>query len=121
MKIKAGALIADNGSFNIPIPQKHAASLKPYINKNITVGIRPEDIAITPKVDDTPVIELRVNIFEPMGNETLLYLSSGDTAFTCRSTEFRPESFFSETIKLYPDMTKIRYFDPDTGKAIKVS
>jgi len=121
MKIKAGALIADNGFFNIPIPEKHTASLKPYINKNITVGIRPEDLAITPKVDDAPMIELRIDIFEPMGNETLLYLSSGDTAFTCRSTEFWPESLVSETIKIYPDMTKIRYFDPYTGKAIKVS
>ena len=67
------------------------SGLKPYINKRIVFGVRPEDIK------DRPVNENRikaiVDVIEPLGSETLLYVSTPEQSSLVASvpsfTDFR--------------------------------
>ncbi|HEY0946353.1 MAG TPA: sn-glycerol-3-phosphate ABC transporter ATP-binding protein UgpC [Opitutaceae bacterium] len=65
-----------------PTFARHAASAA---NRDVVFGIRPEDVQI---VTDSAHqhIEAQVDVAEPMGSETYLYLSSGATNFIARVT-----------------------------------
>ena len=112
-------LIAVDGNIKIDIPSNHKKLLKSHIDKPIIIGIRPEDLSLNPRNEYSVSISLRIDLFEPMGNETLIYLSREDTRLTCRTPEFQPEADLSEELIIYLNMDKALYFDTETGKSIR--
>ncbi len=92
-----------------------------YIDKPIIFGIRPEDINDTLTVaspDPRHTIKARVEISEPMGSETYLYLDSGANSFIARvrSTD-RFE--INSRINLTLSMERGHLFDPESDKVLK--
>ena len=112
-------LIAVDGNIKIDIPSNHKKLLKSHIDKSIVIGIRPEDLSLNPRNENSVSISLRIDLFEPMGNETLIYLSRENTRLTCRTPEFQPEADLDEELIIYLNMDKAHYFDPETGKSIR--
>ena len=111
-------LFAVDGNIKINIPPNHKILLKSHIDKPIVIGIRPEDLSLNPRNENSVSISLRIDLFEPMGNETLIYLSRKDTRLICRTPEFQPEADLTEELIIYLNMDKARYFDSETGKII---
>ncbi len=92
-----------------------------YVNKPVIFGIRPEDINDTLNVsspDPRYTIEAQVEISEPMGSETYLYLDSGANSFIARvrSTE---RFDINTSVKLTFGMERAHLFDPETQKVLK--
>ena len=118
-------LIFDEGKFRIKLPDKYKDILATYINKNITMGIRPEDIydkRYSSEIDITEPnrkaeISALVEVVEPMGNEFIVYLHTGNTAITAR---FAPRQMpeLDKHLKIVFDMNKAHFFDNDTDKCI---
>ena len=52
-----------------------ALDLKNYLNKQIEIGIRPEDIFVSENTNASCDCKLKVMAYENMGNEQLVYLS----------------------------------------------
>jgi multiple sugar transport system ATP-binding protein len=48
-----------------------------YVDKDIIFGIRPEHISNEPKEGSSLPVTLTVDIAEPMGSESLVYLKAG--------------------------------------------
>jgi multiple sugar transport system ATP-binding protein len=111
-------LFAVDGNIKINIPPNHKKLLKSHIDKPIVIGIRPEDLSLNPRNENSVSISLRIDLFEPMGNETLIYLSREDTRLICRTPEFQPEADLTEELIIYLNTDKARYFDSETGKTI---
>jgi multiple sugar transport system ATP-binding protein len=58
-------------------------SLKKYTGQKIQAGVRPEDVLLSEQVNN-PLAHLNVLAYENMGNEQLVYLSSGDGTLIAR-------------------------------------
>jgi len=111
-------MFAVDGNIKIDIPSNHEKILESHIDKPIVIGIRPEDLSLNPRNENSILISLRIDLFEPMGNETLIYLSREDTRLICRTPEFQPEADLTEELIVYLNMDKARYFEAETGKSI---
>jgi multiple sugar transport system ATP-binding protein len=71
----------DTGSFKVSLPPKHSAALQNYAGKTVVIGIRPEDIhdknILPPGLGAHSEVRLQVDVVEPMGAISTLYLTSG--------------------------------------------
>ena len=86
----------------------------------VVFGIRPEDVHDTLTVtnpDPLRTAEVRVEVSEPMGAETLLYLDTGATSFIAR---VRPTDRFevNQKVKVTFDLDHAHLFDPATEQAL---
>ncbi len=110
-------LYSENSDFKIPIPEKYLSQLKNQADKEITLGIRPNDFSIQSESRNEYKLEANLELVEPLGNETILYLSKASQGLTCISQHY-PQSYDDEPIILYIDPAKIHLFDGITMKRI---
>ncbi len=92
-----------------------------YVGKEVIFGIRPEDISDVlnvpqPSLEQT--VEAMVEVSEPMGSETYLYLDTGANAFIAkvRSTD---RYKINQKIKLHFNLERAHFFDTDTHQVLK--
>ena len=77
----------DEGALKLELPAALEKKLAKYIDKDICFGIRPEDIdeADSPQgMNGKAEASMLVDIVEPMGNELVLYLSTGKNSLVAR-------------------------------------
>ena len=94
--------------------------LKPYLEKKVIMGIRPEalrDEEMYLSAATTGVLECKVDVTELMGAETFLYLNCEDIPLTARVSP-RSTARAGDTIKVAIDVNRICIFDKDTEQAI---
>ncbi len=103
----------------LPVPVEHRAALAPYRDKEVTLGIRPEDVgsASAEQVSGAPRIRATVDVVETMGAESYVHLRLGDTAFISRVDAHR-RFRVNETVEAAVDTRKIHFFDPGTENLI---
>jgi multiple sugar transport system ATP-binding protein len=92
-----------------------------HIDRPVVFGIRPEDIHDTLSVaspDPGRVAEVKVDVSEPMGAETYLYLDSGATSFIAR---VRPTDRFeaNQRVKVVFAVENAHLFDPATEQVLR--
>jgi multiple sugar transport system ATP-binding protein len=107
-------------SFFLPIKQP-GLGLDKWIKKDVILGIRPERIASgfyeqegNPQIHE---IECVVDVIEPTGPDTLVFVTINGSKLTCRVSPHdvkRP----GDTMKLMVDMSKALLFDPETEKRL---
>jgi len=111
---------ATGASLRISLNADMARRVSSHIGKPIVLGIRPEDVSTTSATPFPPQwnAEARVDVAEHMGSETLLYLTTGDTAFIAR---MRPTEHYSSGQKLTVtfDPDKIHFFDAVTEQVFR--
>ena len=89
-----------------------------YIDKNIVFGIRPEHITNEPKEGSSVPITMTVDIAEPMGSESLVYLKAGTSNLIAR---IHGERLFhlGEQVTVQFDLEKVSLFNVETEKVIQ--
>lgn len=112
----------NNNGLKLKIPENLTSKLKNYKDKNITLGIRPENIYsyLKSNVDTNNIVKINatLEVVEPMGNEIYLYFSSGTTQITARiETQTIPPP--GSNIDLFFDLNKAHFFDKETDMVIK--
>jgi multiple sugar transport system ATP-binding protein len=104
----------------IPLNARLSKLAGPYLGKEVVFGIRPEDIGdarFTDAEAHQPIVEAKVEVSEPMGAETFLYLQSGGHNFIARvSSEDRYD--FDQPVKLVLKLEKAHLFDPQTEASL---
>jgi multiple sugar transport system ATP-binding protein len=110
---------AESGK-QIPI-SSNVCDLKPYIGKDVIMGIRPEKIAhgFPEQAANPDIHELkcRVQVLEPTGPDTLVFVLINDKEGTCRVQPAEARNP-GEDMTLMLDMSKAIFFDPDTENRI---
>lgn len=107
-------------SFKIDISPQKQNKLTSYIDKEVVLGIRPEDIYDRMFARGaTPGNTLRamVDVFEAMGSEVYLYLSMGKDLFVAR-VDPHTKAKVNQGMEIVLDTEKIHIFDKDTEKAV---
>jgi multiple sugar transport system ATP-binding protein len=112
-----GAIYADEGSFKLKLNDRLAKFLKPYAGKEVTLGVRPEDLHYNPKAAEEFSFNVTVEVIEPLGSETTIYAHTSKSQFVAKVL---PTVNFSvgDKAKLEVDMENIIFFDNDTEQAI---
>ncbi len=114
----------DAKTFKMDIPAEKAASIKnigKYVDKEVILGIRPEDIEDAAIVGEDPrfvKMEADVDVTEPMGAEVYVYFSSGDNTFIARlDATTTAKDGMKHNVGF--NMHKIHLFDKDTEEVIR--
>jgi multiple sugar transport system ATP-binding protein len=132
MNFLNGKLMTENGSLWLDIEDfrlqmlPREENLDAYIDKNVIVGFRPEDIVDKERAgfaDSGNVMTAQIDVIEPIGSEELLYVSSGKHEFVAKIPEYsvgfmEKRAMVEKEIELAFNMEKLHLFDKDTEKAI---
>jgi multiple sugar transport system ATP-binding protein len=110
----SGSLVFDEGNIQLPLPAAYANDLQNHANKEVTFGIRPEDIhdpdSLNSGSPDTIEVTAKVEVVEPMGNEVFLYLTTGKSSFVARIDPMRVP-VVDQQVKLAVEIDKAHFFD----------
>jgi multiple sugar transport system ATP-binding protein len=118
---RGGHLWLEEGKVSLQLLPTMEATVKPFVGKTVTLGVRPEDIydkvyAVNGGAPGHSALAT-VEVVEPMGSEILLYLNTGKNTLVARVEPHNPARVNQE-IELVFDMEKIHLFDKDTTDRI---
>ncbi|MGD8353424.1 MAG: sn-glycerol-3-phosphate ABC transporter ATP-binding protein UgpC [Pseudomonadota bacterium] len=108
------------GTYTLPVLSENGR-MKDWTDREILLGVRPEHISdsLPDLVEDSHVYELecRVTVVEPTGADTIVFVKLNNREVTCR---VHPDSAKKpgENMKLVTDMSRVFFFDPETGERI---
>ncbi len=119
---KDDGLYAEFNGESIRIPEGKASreEIKPYIGKEVVIGIRPEDLHDDEAYVSTcpnDIVKANVDVTEMMGAETYLYLTIAGKPFVARVNQ-RSTSKIGDKIDVAFDTNKLHIFDKDTELAL---
>ncbi len=107
----------------VEIPEGKAKSLRElkYENKEIILGVRPEDIHDEPVFLDfvTSKIKAKIDVSELTGSEKYLHLSIGENQLVAR-VDARSQAKMGDTIDIAFDPNRIHFFDTKTEERIEL-
>ncbi|UCB56900.1 MAG: sn-glycerol-3-phosphate ABC transporter ATP-binding protein UgpC [Candidatus Omnitrophota bacterium] len=117
-----GKLFFDEGGFRVKLVDEMHAAMKPYENKEVIFGIRPEDIYDKLFVREAPpenCIVATCEILEPLGSEVYLHLLSRSRKHSfIAKVGGHNKPGINQDLNLVLDMSKIHFFDKNSEKKI---
>jgi len=115
---KSDGLYFKEETFEIKVLDEWKERLTPFVDKKVTFGIRPEDICWSKAGDDQfPKIKAEIEVIEPMGAETYLYVNTGVHSFIAR-VEAQRRFKVGDTIELPFFLPKAHLFCRETENII---
>ncbi|MCX7017609.1 MAG: sn-glycerol-3-phosphate ABC transporter ATP-binding protein UgpC [bacterium] len=106
-------LVFNEGSFHLNLPSRYHEALKPFVNKQVVFGIRPEDIydpSYGTELPNKQDVSAKVEVIEPMGSEIYLYMTTGKNPFIAR-VEPHVRAELDEQKKIIFNMDKAHFFE----------
>lgn len=119
--VKNGQLLFEDNFVEIPEDKLKILIDNGYENKEVILGIRPEDIYDTssnPNYSNEFNIEIRVDVAELMGAETIVYGEVNGQNLVSR-IDARTGILAGSTMKLHFDMENSHFFNVETDLRIK--
>ena len=117
-----GVLFKEKESdFAIKINGSHSGVLRDYIGRDVVMGIRPEAIYVAGDQaagKEAVDVEVNLDVLEPMGNEIIVYASTAAHDVVARVT---PQNLPhpGSRMSLAFDMSRLHFFDMESGNAIR--
>jgi len=113
-----GAIFFNEGTSKLRLPADMVDPLQEFVGKQAVFGIRPEHMDDKTFMGDVPPhtsLEAMVNVVEPLGDETILYLSTGKHDLIAKvDSHHRVE--VNQEIEIALNLSKAHIFDADTGE-----
>jgi multiple sugar transport system ATP-binding protein len=108
----------DGGSVDLPVNARSA--LDAYLNKEVVLGIRPEDCDLVPpgKAPADNSFQAVVDLVEPMGAETYFYLQTGAHTIISRSSALVDQREAGHRLQFEVNIERTHFFDPVTTNRI---
>ncbi len=106
---------------SLSLPEKYTTALSGYIDKAITMGIRPEAIftaGVHTFGENALPLEVRLDVVEPMGNEIIMYTDTATHPLIARVVPQQLPSL-GENVDVVLDADKLHFFDLESGQAIQ--
>jgi multiple sugar transport system ATP-binding protein len=113
-----GGLWAESEGIRIKVPAPMAERMGPYTGKEVTFGIRPEDLHIAdPSEAGDLSLDAAVEVVERLGSEILLDVAVGQATMVA-SVEPTVTAKVHEKIRLAVNPARMHFFDNETEAAI---
>jgi len=110
----------ESDDFTLPLSKTITDVVKPYKDKKVTFGIRPQDIREerrAKRLEESFALETKVDFRELMGSETFLYLKKGKTPLVAR-VDALSDAKSGSSYRAVFDLRKVHLFDADSQKTI---
>ena len=109
---------AEKNALTFPLEGRLEPLASRYVDKDIIFGIRPENISNEPKEGSSTPVTLTVDIAEPMGSESIVYMKVGTGNLIAR---IPGEHLFhlGEKVTVQLDLDKVTLFEPETEQIIR--
>ncbi len=115
-----GLAVQLSDKLKLNVPKDKTKEYKPFAGKDLLFGIRPEHITEKrPQKTSTGFVDLEVKteVLEPMGVDTMVFFSINDTELCARVTPSAAKAV-GQNIKLTANMNNMHLMDPETDKVI---
>ena len=113
-------LLAVSGEMKLIIPSTKSEFLKPYVNKEVYLGLRPEHVTDSVEESsgtDGSIFKAFVRLVEPLGSEQLIHLEINKQNLIAR-IDPKVSIIYGETINFVADMEAAVFFDTNTEERI---
>jgi multiple sugar transport system ATP-binding protein len=130
MNFLHGSLVSKGGSLYFEQQGGHCSvqldetrlgeKVRPFVDRKVVFGIRPEDIHATRETWDggrERTVTARVEVIEPVGSESIWYLSCGPSTFVAKVNSHVKAEVNREK-ELGFNVSKAHLFDPESEEAI---
>jgi multiple sugar transport system ATP-binding protein len=109
---------AEKNALTFPLEGSLQTIASKYVDKDIIFGIRPENISNELKDGSSTPISLTVDIAEPMGSESIVYMKVGKGNLIARIPG-EHVYHLGEQVTVQLDLDKVTLFDPETEQVIR--
>ncbi len=112
--------VIDGSDVKIQLDKKHIDLLKDYINRELVLGVRPENIVFTDDMTRTHLsnaFKMTCDLSELLGHELIIYDYLGDTRIVVKTTAI-DEIKNGEEKDYCLDLDRIHFFDKETTNRI---
>ncbi|WP_404451646.1 sn-glycerol-3-phosphate ABC transporter ATP-binding protein UgpC [Virgibacillus necropolis] len=119
--LKDGHFVMEDVKVKVPEGKMKTLREQNFIDKEIILGIRPEDIHDEPLfIESTPETKINaaIEVAELMGAETYLYSKINEQDFIAR-IDSRTDIDGGEQLDLAFDMNKVHFFNPEDEQRIR--
>lgn len=115
--------VSNGKGLDIVVPEGRLKALREqgYLDKDIVLGVRPEDIHTEQVALDTftdSIVNAQVVVSEFLGTESNLYSKTGTTEFVAQ-VNARDFHNPGENVQMAFEMNKAHFFDKDTNVTIE--
>jgi multiple sugar transport system ATP-binding protein len=113
-----GRLTAKNAGLELEVPPSHIERLRSRVGREVTIGIRPENLHVATDSDPTGfTFPSKVEVVEQLGSEILLDVRvGGDTMVAAVDPTIRAR--VQDQIRLAVNPARLHFFDAQTELAI---
>jgi multiple sugar transport system ATP-binding protein len=117
VEASGGIAVRLSDGLSLPIPAERTATYRPYLNRDMLFGIRPEHITETRAHSAGAEFALPVDVVEPMGMETMIYFIIDGTEICARVT---PEAAMApgERMRFMAEMRHMHLIDPESERVV---
>jgi multiple sugar transport system ATP-binding protein len=113
-----GAVWATGEGIKIKVPAPEAARLGAYVGKEVTLGVRPEDMLVAGDGDAGDLtLDCVVEVVERLGSEILLDIAVGQATMVA-SVEPTVTAKMHDRMRLALNPDRLHFFDSETEAAI---
>ena len=111
-------LRAESSFLHLAVPASRSASLAPWRDKAVILGIRPEHLVLGGVVPEAG-FDAGVEVIEQLGSEILIEAKAGEASFTVARVDPRARLNTGDNIRLSVQPGQMHFFDPATELAIR--
>jgi multiple sugar transport system ATP-binding protein len=113
-----GALLAENKGLRIKLPEEIAQRLRSHSSREITLGIRPDDLTVATAADPADLcFDATIEVIEQLGSEIVLDTKVGDSMMVA-SVEPNVKVKVHDKLRLAMRPSRLHVFDAKTEAAI---
>jgi multiple sugar transport system ATP-binding protein len=113
-----GQVTAKNAGLEIVLPKAQAERLRPHLGKQLTLGIRPENLHVATDADPAGLtFPTKVEVVEQLGSEILLDVRVGDDNMVA-AVDPTVRAKVQEQLRLAVNPERLHFFDAKTEAAI---
>jgi multiple sugar transport system ATP-binding protein len=110
---RLAAVLSDGTA--LPVPANRTACYRSHLGRDLELGLRPEHLTEPRNRDGEAPIAAQVEVVEPMGMETFLYLRIAGNEAVARIEPVGSAPRPGETLNLAAQMNQMHLLDPRTG------
>ena len=113
-----GSLLAENHGLRIKLPDETAQRLRRHAGREITLGIRPEDLTVATAADPADLcFDASIEVIEQLGSEIILDMKVGEGMMVA-SVEPTVRVKVHDRLRLAMRPSRLHVFDAKTEAAI---
>jgi multiple sugar transport system ATP-binding protein len=113
-----GRLTAKNAGLEIEVPAAHTGRLRAHVGRQLTMGVRPEDLHVAGAGDPAGLtFPSKVEVIEQLGSEILLDVRVGDDTMVA-AVEPTTRARVQDSLRLAINPERLHFFDAKTEAAV---